>query len=83
MSAEVKTNEGRIDMTAETPEHCYVIEFKLDTSAAAAIRQIKANRYADKFAGNGKTLTLVGLAFSKAKRTIVDAAIEEGGSSKK
>ena len=77
VSAEVKTNEGRIDMTAETPEHCYVIEFKLDKSAAAAIRQIKANRYADKFAGNGKTLTLVGLAFSKAKRTIVDAAIEE------
>ena len=77
VSAEVKTNEGRIDMTAETPEHCYVIEFKLDTSAAAAIRQIKANHYADKFAGNGKTLTLVGLAFSKAKRTIVDAAIEE------
>ena len=75
--AEVKTNEGRIDMTAETPEHCYVIEFKLDTSAAEAIRQIKANHYADKFAGNGKTLTLVGLAFSKAKRTIVDAAIEE------
>ena len=77
MSAEVKTNEGRIDMTAETPEHCYVIEFKLDTSAAEAIRQIKANRYADKFAGNGKTLTLVGLAFSKERRTIVDAAIEE------
>ena len=77
VSAEVKTNEGRIDMTAETPEHCYVIEFKLDTSAAAAIRQIKANRYADKFAGNGKTLTLVGLAFSKAKRTIVDAAVEK------
>ena len=75
--AEVKTNEGRIDMTAETPEHCYVIEFKLDKSAAEAIRQIKANHYADKFAGNGKTLTLVGLAFSKAKRTIVDAAIEE------
>ena len=75
--AEVKTNEGRIDMTAETPGHCYVIEFKLDTSAAEAIKQIKANHYADKFAGNGKTLTLVGLAFSKAKRTIVDAAIEE------
>ena len=75
--AEVKTNEGRIDMTAETPEHCYVIEFKLDTSAAEAIRQIKANHYADKFAGNGKTLTLDGLAFSKESRTIVDAAIEE------
>ena len=77
VEAEVKTNEGRIDMTAETPEHCYVIEFKLDKSAAEAIRQIRANRYADRFAGNGKTLTLIGLAFSKEKRTIVDSAIEE------
>ena len=77
VSAEVKTNEGRIDMTAETPGHCYVIEFKLDTSAAEAIRQIKEKHYADTFAGNGKTLTLIGFAFSKEKRTIVDAAVEE------
>ena len=54
-----------------------MVEFKLGTSAAAAIAQIKANHYADRFAGNGKTLTLVGLAFSKERRTIVDAAIEE------
>lgn len=58
-------------------DHCYVIEFKLGTMAVSAIRQIKANHYADKSAGSGKTLTLIGLAFSKAKRTIVDAAIEE------
>ena len=77
VGGEVKTNEGRIDMTAETPEHCYVIEFKLDKSAAEAIRQIKETHYADRFAGNGKTLTLIGLAFSKEKRTIVDSAIEE------
>ena len=32
---------------------------------------------ADKFAGNGKTLTLIGFAFSKAKRTIVAAKVEE------
>ena len=76
VGGEVRTNEGRIDMTAETPEHCYVIEFKLDKSAAEAIAQIRANRYADRFAGNGKTLTLIGLAFSKEKRTIVDSAIE-------
>ena len=77
VEAEVKTNEGRIDMTAEAEGHCYVIEFKLDRSATAAIRQIKANHYADKFAGNGKTLTLIGLAFSKARRTIVASKIEE------
>ena len=77
VNAEVKTNEGRIDMTAETDAHCYVIEFKLGTTAVSAIRQIKANHYADRFAGNGKTLTLIGLAFSKAKRTIVAAKVEE------
>ncbi len=77
VEAEVKTNEGRIDMTVETDAHCYVIEFKLGTTAVSAIRQIKANHYADKFAGNGKTLTLIGLAFSKAKRTIVATKIEE------
>ena len=43
----------------------------------SAIRQIKAKHYADRFAGNGKTLTLIGLAFSKAKRTIVAAKVEE------
>ena len=77
VNAEVRTNEGRIDMTAETDAHCYVIEFKLGTTAVSAIRQIKANHYADRFAGNGKTLTLIGLAFSKAKRTIVAAKVEE------
>ena len=54
-----------------------MVEFKLDRSATAAIRQIKANHYADKFAGSGKTLTLIGLAFSKARRTIVASKIEE------
>ena len=79
VNAEVRTNEGRIDMTAETDAHCYVIEFKLGTTAVSAIRQIKASHYADKFHGNGKTLTLIGLAFSKAKRTIVAAKVEEVG----
>ena len=67
----MKTNEGRVDMTAETDAHCYAIELKLGKTAVSAIRQIKAKHYADRFAGNGKTLTLVGIAFSKAKRTIV------------
>ena len=38
----------------------------------------KERHYADTFAGNSKTLTLFGLAFSKERRTIVDAAVEEG-----
>lgn len=41
-----------------------------------AIAQIEANHYADCFAGNGKALTLVGLAFLKERRTTLDAAVE-------
>ena len=50
-----------------------MIEFKLGTTAVSATRRIKAKHYADRFDGNGKTLTLIGLAFSKAKRILVAA----------
>ena len=49
----------------------------LKLGEAGEYGRIKAHHYADTFAGKGKTLTLIGLAFSKARRTIVDAAIEE------
>lgn len=49
----------------------------LKLGEAGEYGRIKAHHYADTFAGKGKTLTLIGLAFSKERRTIVDAAIEE------
>ena len=49
----------------------------LKLGEAGEYGRIKAHHYADAFAGKGKTLTLIGLAFSKERRTIVDAAIEE------
>ena len=48
----------------------------LTRAAAAVIAQIEANYDADRFAGNGKALTLVGLAFSKERRTTLDAVVE-------
>ena len=73
---EVKTNRGRIDMTAETPEYAYVIEFKLDRPAEEAIKQIREMNYAEKFISSGKKITLLGFTFSAEKRTIIDVKIE-------
>ena len=44
---------------------------RADTGGKLAGPVPKANRYAEKFAGNGKALTFIGLAFLKERRTIV------------
>ena len=74
--AEVKTNEGRIDMTCETPGGIFLIEFKLDQSADEALAQIERNNYAEKYDFAGKRVFKVGVSFSSEKRTIVDVKFD-------
>ena len=69
---EVQTNEGRIDMTCETPTCIWLIEFKLDRPAEEAFAQIDERNYADKFDFAGKTVRKLGISFSSERRTIVD-----------
>ncbi len=76
VNAEVETNDGRIDMTAETPDDNYVIEFKLDRPAAEALEQIRGKDYAGRYALSAKRLTLIGISFSSEKRTIVEELVE-------
>jgi len=72
VNAEVMTNEGRIDMTCETPACIWLIEFKLDRPAEEALAQIDERNYAAKYDFAGKKVTKLGLSFSSEKRTIVD-----------
>ena len=73
MASEDRTSAGRIDLTVETDRHVYVMEFKADKSAEAALRQIKEKRYADKFRlEKGKTIHLLGIAFSSTGHTVQD-----------
>lgn len=67
---EVRTHDGRIDLTVETPTDVYIIEVKRDRSAKKAIEQIREKSYTDKFRLSGKPITLVGIAFSSKKRTV-------------
>ena len=75
--AEVKTYDGRIDMTVETPSDNYIVEFKLDRPAAEAMEQIRGKDYATHFSDSQKRLTLIGISFSSEKRTIVEELVEE------
>ena len=77
VNAEVRTNEGRIDMVVDLSNDIYIIEFKLDRPAAEAMEQIKGRDYAGKYALSKKRITLVGISFSSEKRTIVEDLVEE------
>ncbi|MCQ2389619.1 MAG: PD-(D/E)XK nuclease domain-containing protein, partial [Kiritimatiellae bacterium] len=72
VQAEVMTNEGRIDMTCETADAVWLIEFKLDRPAEEALAQIDERGYAEKFDLAGKKVLKLGISFSSEKRTIVD-----------
>ena len=72
-AVEERTSEGRIDLSVVAGEHVYVMEYKVDKSAEAALRQIKEKRYADKFRlEKGKTIHLLGIAFSSTGHTVQD-----------
>ncbi len=70
VDAEVATNDGRIDCTITTPEHIYIIEFKLNDNEVTALRQIEEKKYYQEFLHTGKAITLVGVSFDMEQRNI-------------
>lgn len=67
---ERRTSRGRIDCVIETPRYVYVIEFKLDGSAQAALAQIREKGYADPYAADPRQVICLGINFSSATGTI-------------
>lgn len=70
ISAEVKTNVGRIDAVVEVDERIYLFEFKLDKNPQDALAQIKSQTYYQKYQQSNKPITCVGANFSTKKRNI-------------
>lgn len=75
--SEIPTNQGRMDAVVDTGERIYIFEFKLRETAAAALAQIHAKGYAERFRVAGKSLTLVGVAFDAAQRNVKEWKAEE------
>ena len=68
----VLTCKGRIDLAVFFPDTTYIIEFKCNQSADAAIRQIQDNSYADQYRSSGKQITLVGINFSTEHKNLAE-----------
>jgi hypothetical protein len=79
VSSEVCTSDGRADAVVETPDKVYVLEFKLDESAEAALGQIRQKRYHEAFWNLGKPVLGVGVNFSSKSRNIEVWKVEEMG----
>ena len=68
--AEKDTSEGRIDCVVECPDYVYIIEFKLNGSAEAALKQIEEKGYAKPYASDSRKLIAIGINFSSENGTI-------------
>jgi len=72
ISAEVKTNDGRIDAVIETNTHIYIFEFKLFDTAKNAMKQIEDKKYYEKYLLNKKQIVLIGAGFDTNTNNLKD-----------
>ncbi len=72
------TNKGRIDMSVETDDFIYLIEFKVDMPEEEALAQIKDRGYAEKYQVKGKKIVLIGIGFSSTEKNVTEFSIEGG-----
>ena len=69
---EKETSEGRIDCMLECPDYVYILEFKLNGSASAALKQIEDKGYAKPYMTDSRKVICLGINFSSDKGTIDD-----------
>ena len=74
--SEYHTSDGRIDALVKTLRFIYVLEFKLNQSARAAIDQIDAKDYCGAFAADTRPVFKIGVNFTSATHSIDDYIIE-------
>ena len=73
ITVEDSVGRGRADMAVRFGGRVYLFEFKVVEQAGpgAALAQLKARAYADKYRGLGEPIHLVGVEFSSASRNLV------------
>ena len=77
VEVERHTTNGRMDMVIQTPQYVYIIELKIDQTAAVALQQIEQRGYANAFAGDARKLYKIGINFSSEKKLIDDWKVVE------
>ena len=72
VDVERHTTDGRMDIVIQTQDYVYIMELKINQTAAAALRQIEEKGYADAFAGDRRQLFKMGVNFSSETKRIDD-----------
>ena len=78
VTVEDSSSHGRLDMAVRCGGHVYLFEFKVVelAPAGAAMAQLKARRYADKYRGPGQPVHLVAVEFSRETRNVAAFDVE-------
>ena len=71
---EKETSQGRIDCVLECPDYVYIFEFKLNSTAEVALKQIDDKGYAQPYAADKRRIYKVGISFSSETGTVNDFA---------
>ena len=71
------TSDGRIDLLLKTKDYIYILEFKINESAEAALQQIEDKQYAKSFENDGRRIYKIGVNFSTKTRRIESWVISE------
>ena len=76
---EDSSSHGRLDMAVRFNGNIYLFEFKVVELApeGAAIAQLKAKGYADKYRDRGEPIHLIGVEFSKESRNLATFDVEQ------
>ena len=78
LAVEDATSRGRLDMALRLGENVYLFEFKVAerSEQGAALAQLQARRYADKYRAPGRTVHLIGVEVSAEKREVTAFDVE-------
>ena len=76
---EDSSSHGRLDMALRFNGQVYLFEFKVVelAPAGAAMAQLKARGYADKYRDRGEPIHLIGVEFSKEARNLAAFEVEQ------
>ena len=78
LTPEESSNAGRLDLALRFNGQVYLFEFKVVEFApeGRALEQIKARGYAERYRASGEPIYLIGVEFSRERRSVVGFEVE-------
>jgi hypothetical protein len=70
MQSEVHSTKGRADSIVETPTHIYFLEFKINSDADTAFKQIITKKYAAAYTADSRLKVGIGVNFNSATKEL-------------